>query len=134
MAKEKKHREAIAKAIATRRGQQEFRQKLLLTTYKSCLVTGYDAEDALEAAHIRPYSGGGTFDISNGLLLRADIHTLFDLSFIAIDTKTMTVIIASALEGTTYSKFAGKRLRFPKGTVQIPDKDALDEHRKEAGL
>ena len=90
-------RERIAKAIAWRRGQHEFRQRLL-DTYGRCLVTGCDAEDALEAAHIRPFNQGGTFDLSNGLLLRADIHTLFDLGLIAVDSTSMFLILSSTLK------------------------------------
>jgi hypothetical protein len=131
--KEKRHREIIAKAIATRRGQQEFREKLL-QIYEKCLVTGCDAQDVLEAAHIRPYCKEGTFEVSNGLLLRADIHTLFDLGSIAIDTKKMTVLIAPELRHTTYGKLEGRHLHFPKGTARKPNRDALDEHRREAGL
>jgi hypothetical protein len=133
-AKGRKHRETIAKAIATRRGQQKFRQDLLQTYYK-CLVTGCDAEDALEAAHIRPYFEERTFELSNGLLLRADIHTLFDLGMIAVDISRMTVILSPRLKRTKpYGKLHGKKLQFPSGTEGIADKEALEEHRKEAGL
>ncbi len=131
---EKTAKERIAKAIATRRGQQAFREKLL-RTYKRCLITGCDAQDALEAAHIRPYCRDRTFHRSNGLLLRADIHTLFDLGFIAVDTRKMSVILAPVLKRTrAYKELDGKSLRFPRGTAGIPDREALDEHRKEAGL
>jgi len=123
-------KDRIASAIVIRRGQQEFREGL-----KRCLITGCDAEEALEAAHIRPYCKGGTFDIQNGLLLRADIHTLFDLGLIAIDTRKMNLILSPILKRTKpYAKLDGKRLQFPSGTDGIPDKSALDEHREEAGL
>jgi hypothetical protein len=125
--------EKIAKAIAARRGQSEFRQRLL-DTYRKCLITGCDAVDALEAAHIRPYAGGGTFDLSNGLLLRADIHTLFDLGLIAVNADNMTAIVAWALKKTDYGQFDGKILQFPKGCKNRPNKEALREHLKAAGL
>ena len=103
-------REQIAASIAGRRGQQGFRQKLL-HTYKKCLVTGCDAEDVLEAAHIQAYSENGTFEVSNGLLLRADIHTLFDLGLITINTADMTVITAKALKNTMYGDLNGIHYR-----------------------
>lgn len=126
--------EKIASAINARRGQKAFRQ-LLLKEYESrCLITGANIVDVLEAAHIRPYCVGGPFACENGLLLRADIHTLFDLDLIAIDTNTMTVITSIELAGTEYGSLDGKPLLFPPGKENIPDKEGLDNRRQEAGL
>jgi predicted restriction endonuclease len=126
-------RERMAASIAGRRGQRAFRQQLL-RTYKQCLVTGCDAEAVLEAAHIQAYREEGTFDASNGLLLRADIHTLFDLGFIAIHTADMTVIIAEALKNTVYGALDGRPLHLPRGTEHVPDREALDTHRIQSAL
>jgi hypothetical protein len=92
------------------------------------MVSGCDAEDALEAAHIRPYALGGTNHPSNGLLLRTDLHTLFDLRLISIDPETATVRLAPALIGTAYQEFRGQPLRRPKGTEKLLDREALREH------
>ena len=124
-------RERIAASIAGRRGQQEFRRKLL-DLYKRCLITGCDAEEVMEAAHVQPYSEAGTFEVSNGLLLRADIHTLFDFGFITIDTADMTVVTAEALKHTVYAEFNGKKLQFPNGSENAPDRKALYDHRQAA--
>jgi HNH endonuclease len=123
--------ERIAASIVGRRGQQEFRQKLL-RRYKKCVITGCDAEEVLEAAHIQAYSEAGTFEVSNGLLLRADIHTLFDLGLITIDTSDMTVITAEELKNTVYGEFNKKKLHFPKGTENVPDRKALHDHHQSA--
>lgn len=48
-----------------------------------CAITGSDAGPALEAAHPRPYRGVDSNVISDGLPLRGDIHTLFDLGLLA---------------------------------------------------
>jgi hypothetical protein len=120
-------RKRIAAAIAGRRGQQEFRQTLL-QIYKRCLITGCDAEAVLEAAHIQPYSEAGTFDISNGLLLRADIHTLFDLGLLTIDVSDLTVITADSLKNTVYGALDMRKLCFPEGTEHRPDRGALHDH------
>lgn len=72
-------RERVLGQIVRRRGQQEFREKLLVAYEGRCAITGCDAIEALEAAHIVPYLGTETNHVQNGLLLRADIHTLFDL-------------------------------------------------------
>lgn len=126
--------EKIASAINARRGQKAFRD-LLLKEYESrCLITGANIVDLLEAAHIRPYCSGGTFELENGLLLRTDIHTLFDLDLIAIDTATMSVVISSELVGSEYDILNGKSLLFPPGKENIPDKEGLNDRRQEAGL
>lgn len=52
---------------------------------RRCAVTGCTVEAVLEAAHISPYRGDHTNDVTNGLLLRADIHTMFDCGLIKVD-------------------------------------------------
>lgn len=84
-------REIIERAIRLRRGQQKFREGLLKRFNSTCVVTGSKIKDVLEAAHIMPYRGEKDNDLNNGLLLRADIHTLFDLNLVAIDPKTLLI-------------------------------------------
>jgi putative restriction endonuclease len=79
------------RAIAERQGQQHFRDELIKAYDSSCCVTGCDAVPALEAAHIAPYRGEHTNEVWNGLLLRADIHTLFDLFALTVDASTRTI-------------------------------------------
>ncbi|MBE2321408.1 HNH endonuclease, partial [Solirubrobacter sp. CPCC 204708] len=69
-------------AVAQRRGQSTFRNQLLEAYDLRCAITGSNAVAVLEAAHICPYRGDHTNRVDNGLLLRADIHTLFDLGLI----------------------------------------------------
>ena len=98
-------RARVLREIAQRRGQSQFRKALLQVHGKKCLVTGFDAEQALEAAHISPYLGTESNHLSNGLLLRADIHTLFDLHFIGIDPTNMRVRLKPALLDGCYSEY-----------------------------
>jgi putative restriction endonuclease len=72
-------RDWALRCIAARRGQAAFRAALIDAYGGRCSITGCDAVEALEAAHISPYKGDHTNDVTNGLLLRADLHTLFDL-------------------------------------------------------
>ena len=81
-----------------------------------------------------PYNGKYTNHPTNGLLLRADIHTLFDLGLIAVDTATMQIIIAPALSQTSVRDLAGAEDRGAKAKALRPNPEALDEHRKQAGL
>ena len=127
-------RQRIVETITKRRGQPQMRQSLLAAYDYTCAVTGCSAPDALEAAYIIPYRGKYTHHSSNGLLLRADIHTLFDLGKIAVDTRTMTLIIADELLETSYRILTDRPLSYPKEDSQRPSTEALDLHRRLVGL
>ncbi|MGX9117879.1 HNH endonuclease [Mesorhizobium sp. BHbsci] len=125
-------RKKIARTIAQRRGQQSFRDALLSAYEGSCAISGCTVVDVLEAVHIVPYKGDATNVVSNGLLLRSDLHTLFDCGLIWIDTKKMTVQIAGALVKTEYEELRGRTLRVPKSAALVPSIKALDKHRNES--
>jgi len=87
--------------IKRRRGQANFR-KLLMSHYnKTCAISGCKAVYALEAAHITPISKNGDYSCENGLLLRADIHTLFDLNLIGVDQEGL-VHVSPKLDDELY--------------------------------
>ena len=127
-------RDRVVASIVRRRGQKGFRRALINAYGGRCAISGCDADAALEACHIRPYRGPQTNSLSNGVLLRADLHTLFDLALLAVDTSSMTAIVAPELEGTTYSEFAGQTFSVPEGMLISPITEALDVHRKWTGL
>jgi hypothetical protein len=130
----KEARAAVVETIIKRRGHPEFRRTLLDAYDHQCPITSCNAPDALEACYIVPYRGKFTHHPSNGILLRADLHTLFDLGKFAIDTRTMTIIIADELLDSSYRILAGRPLRYPKDEPQRPSVEALDLHRQLAGL
>lgn len=115
----------VLRAITERKGQPEFREKLLVAYSSRCAVTGYDAEPALEAAHILGYAETGSQAVTNGLLLRADIHTLFDMGHLWINPETMTVVLSEALASTCYQNLAGKPLFMPARAEDRPSKEGL---------
>ena len=118
-------REKVLAEIVKRRGQPKFR-KVLLKAYDSrCAVTRCDAEFALEAAHIIPYCGDDSDHVSNGLLLRADIHTLFDLGLLRIHPETLKVHLCPELQGSSYSKHNGQKIEVPKNSKACPNADAF---------
>ena len=82
-----------------RRGQSVFRKQLLAAYNGQCAITRCDVEDVLEAAHIISYKGEETNHIGNGLLLRADIHTLFDLGLLAVDATSMRLLVSPQTRG-----------------------------------
>lgn len=116
----------IKRAIISRRGQWSFRRGLLVAYGQRCQVTQYTGESALEAAHIVPYSEGGEFtnDLRNGLLLRADIHTLFDLGLLKVAPKSLEVQIMSPLLDSSYAKLQGTILH--TSNVLRPSNEALE--------
>ena len=115
------------RAIRVRRGQAAFREALMKAYGRRCAITGCPVEDVLEAAHVTPYLGSLTNHVSNGLLLRTDIHTLFDCGLLAIEPEARTVVIADALKASSYAKIAGKPLRAPKDAACGPSKKNLEK-------
>jgi putative restriction endonuclease len=130
----KEARERVNRVINRRRGRPAFRAKLLEAYSHRCAVTGCDCPDALEAAHIIPYRGENTNHIQNGILLRSDIHTLFDLGKIGINPVTHKVIISDSLSETVYAGLEGKKLRLPSELGSKPNTEVLRKHVKQWGL
>ncbi len=98
--------EVTYRSIKTRRGQAEFRKALLVTYNQTCCITKCKVWAVLEAAHIIPHIEETNYSVTNGLLLRADVHTLYDLNLIGID-ESGTVHISSSLRSTEYRQYEG---------------------------
>jgi len=120
----------ILRSINIRRGQSGFRNKLLKAYSGRCAICDCDCIDALEGAHILRYSGEDTNHVQNGLLLRADLHTLFDLGKIGVDPRTYRIVVSKKLMHTAYRKYNGRRLRLPRTPANRPNEDVLLEHLK----
>jgi len=131
---EKDSRKRTLSEIVARQGQGTFRKALLAAYSGKCAITGSDAWDALEAAHISPYMGEHTNVIQNGLLLRADLHSLFDLGKIAINSSDFRIILHPDLRSGYYSGLHGKMISLPTNKNEWPSKEALDKHREYCGL
>lgn len=116
-------------AVAQRRGQSTFRDQLLEAYERRCAITGSNAIAVLEAAHICPYRGDHTNRVDNGLLLRADIHTLFDLGLIWV-TPEFHIAVAPSLIGIDYEDLDGKFLRLPSAHSLHPNPEHLANHAR----
>jgi hypothetical protein len=127
-------RKRLLRAIVNRQGQPVFRNRVLDAYGHRCALTNSNVVETLEAAHIYPYRGTRTSHVTNGILLRADIHTLFDLGLITIDSSNCKVMVAERLRDSPYARFSGRRLRPPKNSHASPNKKALDMHREKFGL
>ena len=120
--------------VARRRGQAKFRGNLLDAYGGRCAVTGCQVRPVLEAAHIMPYAGKRTNHVQNGLLLRADIHTLFDLKLLSINADTFAIEIAPQLSSSEYGDLVGKTLALPTVASKHPSTAALRIHRDSCGF
>lgn len=116
-------RAVVEAQIKRRRGQGRFRREMLEAYSNTCCVSGCEVIDVLEAAHIRTESGLDDHSVQNGLLLRADIHTLFDLDLLGIDDSLRVHIHPRA--AAAYSQFAGACIRV--SSTHPPCRDALRE-------
>lgn len=104
-------------------GQSTFREKLL-ELYRKCAVTREDYPLVLEAAHIDPYIGESSNYPQNGLILRSDVHKLFDANLLAIDTN-YHVKLSNILAGTSYERFENEPIVLPENKNFYPSEDAL---------
>jgi putative restriction endonuclease len=119
------------RAVVVRRGQPQFRGELIRVYDGRCCISECDAEPALEAAHIMPYKGDHTNTPGNGLLLRADLHTLFDLFELTVDASSHRVQLSNALKNSQYREFDQVQTRPPNRRTAAPAPDALRSHNSE---
>jgi putative restriction endonuclease len=120
--------------IAARQGQDRFRLALLEAYDYRCAISEFDAVETLEAAHIYPYRGPATNHVTNGLLLRADVHILYDRGAISVHETTHEVLLKPHLDVTRYRELSGRHLRLPRKVDDRPSVAALRSHREWAGL
>ena len=106
-------RKRINAAIVARQGAGAFRKAALEAFGGRCAVTGCDVPDVLEAAHIVPYLGKTTNVIGNTLLLRADIHTLFDRGLLSVCPETLQVMLPTSMLETAYGHLQGSKINLP---------------------
>lgn len=113
--------------IQKRRGQERFRKKLIEAYQGQCAITGCEIQGVLEAAHIKSYCISKDNNPENGILLRADIHTLFDLDLIRINPNSKRVEVApSLLSNDYYQQFNNITLRAYEKGICSPAADSLE--------
>jgi putative restriction endonuclease len=117
------NREKVLREIRARRGQQGFRDSLRARYGDRCMVSSCKVLHVLEAAHIHPYRGEADNHPENGLLLRADLHTLFDLDMLGIDPATLTVHFHPDIQSVEYAELDGRKILC--SVKNRPSEDAL---------
>jgi putative restriction endonuclease len=120
-------------SILPRLGQGAFRVTVTDVYARRCAVTDEKTLPILDAAHIRPYGQGGEHEVQNGLLLRTDIHRLFDLGYVTVSVDGHFEVGRRLREdfenGQHYYEMHGKRLFTPSSPRQRPNMAALEWHQ-----
>lgn len=121
--------------IQPRLGQGAFRVVVTDIYARRCAVTQERTLPALEAAHIRPYADGGLHQASNGLLLRRDLHSLFDGGYVTVTPEYRFEVSRRIKEefdnGRHYYELHGQKIELPIRPNDRPDMSALRWHNEE---
>ena len=102
---------------------------------RRCAITGERTLPVLEAAHIKPYVSGGPHQPENGLLLRSDLHRLFDQGYVTVDAHALKVIVSSRIReefenGRDYYELQGRAIRLPRDAANLPSREYLAFHNE----
>lgn len=129
-------RVSIAQRLTNvRMGQGGFRTSVIDAYERRCAVSGERSLAALEAAHIKPFSIVQRHETSNGILLRADIHKLFDVGYVSVDPdlhfKVSRALRDEYSNGRIYYALHGQELRLPVATADQPNREYLEWHYSE---
>ena len=120
--------------IRPRLGQGTFRSLVTDVYERRCTVTGEKAPPVLDAAHILPVTEGGRHEVPNGLLLRSDIHRLFDRGYVTVTPEDYELRVSRRLKddfdnGEPYYPLEGRELLLPGDPQSRPRREFLEWHR-----
>jgi putative restriction endonuclease len=119
--------------VYPRLGQSSFRVLVTDAYARRCAMTNERTLPVLQAAHIRPYSVGGRHELANGLLLRSDLHTLFDQGYLTVDPDGHRVVVSGRIReefenGRDYYQLHGRQIRLPSDPALIPSTENFAFH------
>jgi putative restriction endonuclease len=124
--------------IRPRLGQGAFRILVTDAYQRRCAITGERTLPALEAAHIKPYADGGSHEPNNGLLMRRDIHALFDSGYVTVTPELRFHVSRRIKEefenGRDYYRMHGQDVALPQSPSRRPDATALRWHNEDRFL
>jgi putative restriction endonuclease len=121
--------EKESKEQKKRESQSSFREQLLKAYDGKCAISRETSKEVLEACHIQPYINIDSNHIQNGLLLRADLHILFDKGLIHID-ENYRIWVSPDLKSKFYDSYNGRQIYLPKKESDQPSKTALKHHKE----
>lgn len=118
--------------VRPRLGQGGFRVAVAQAYERKCAVTGERTLPALEAAHVKPYSQSGPHEVESGLLLRKDLHALFDRGYLTV-TPELRVRVSPRIReefenGRDYYALDARPIRLPSRTYSPPEREFLEWH------
>jgi putative restriction endonuclease len=116
-------------SINSRYGQAEFRGKVLRAYDNQCCISGETIPEILEAAHIQEYRNINSNHVQNGLLLRTDLHRLYDNGLIYID-ENYVINISNQISSPHYIQYHDKLIKLPSNLHEYPSKDALAKRKE----
>ena len=136
---ESSERYGMEQIVKPRLGQGAFRVLVTDAYNRKCSVTGEKTLPVLDAAHIKSFSNNGPNSANNGLLLRTDIHKLFDKGYITVNDEYKVEVSKRLNEdygnGKIYYDFHGKKLfNIPENKNDIPAKEFLYWHNNNVYL
>ena len=108
-----------------REGQGTFERKVMKAYAGRCCVTGTGERGVLEAAHILDYRGRQTNFVSNGMMMAADIHRLFDRGRLLINPETYTIELSPEVLDSRYRALEGAGIILPADRASWPNQEAL---------
>jgi len=115
-----------------RLGQQAFKSMVLTAYHRRCAITGAKITPVLQAAHIRPVGQHGEHRLDNGLLLRSDVHILFDQGYLGVDDRYRIQVSprlrADFGNGAEFYSRAGSVIELPDRRAEHPSRDAVTWH------
>lgn len=122
-----------AQRMRIRLGQGAFRVIVTDAYERRCAISGEKALPVLQAAHIKPVADGGQHRLDNGLLLRSDVHTLYDRGYITVTPDHRVLVASKKLKedfdnGEPYVPFHGSKILVPAREVERPAPDLLEWH------
>jgi putative restriction endonuclease len=119
--------------VTPRLGQGAFRIMVTDAYERRCMVTGERTLPVLEAAHIKPYNLVQRHEVSNGILLRSDLHILFDRGYLTITPDTRRLLVSKRIHdefdnGRYYYALHGQAVSTPANPAYRPSSELLDWH------
>ena len=132
------HRYGKPILVHPRLGQGAFRLLVTDAYDRRCAVTGERTLPVLDAAHIKPYAASGPHDLRNGLLLRKDLHALFDAGYVTV-TPSFELRVSRRIReefenGRDYYALHGSHIRLPQDVADRPAAESLIWHNEQQYL
>jgi len=111
-------------------GHGDFKGKILKAYNNQCCITGEIIPELLEAAHIQEYRNRNSNHVQNGLLLRVDIHRLYDNGLVFIDHNYL-IHVSNLVHNPYYRQYHEQTIQLPSSVNDHPSVEALEQRRDE---